>query len=620
MTTATTSTFETRYRELRTGILSSRATAAKLERDGSVHDCDPRLARALAEIRVEQELLRRADDQLREQLEELDHLSKRATIEHDRFRKVFDGGVDGYVIANRFGVIREANRAAGAMLATAPRALCGKPLTTFFSPADAVLVRRAFSDAECGGAVEHELLLEPPEGAPVSVVLRGAPAVDGGTFLWTLRARSEPAIPATGRGKTSGWFSSRSSETPDVERLARVARDAQEIAARERKLRVQCERAAVAKEHFLAILAHDLRGPLHAVLGWTQMLQRERLDCDARARGLGVIERNVNVQLRLIEEILDISRLTEGKLQISMHVVDIATTLRRSVEALLPIAKEKELLLELLIQEGGYTTFADDKRVEQIIANLVLNAMKFTQRGGRVTVSLGRAEGFVEIAVADTGCGIAPSRLERIFERFHQQQPAAAIDEGGLGLGLFIVKQLVELHAGSCAASSPGIGQGATFTVRLPLYAVDHPPLPSEHRMPAGAEEIEEVRVLVVDDDADAREILCAVLESHGAAVASAKDTKTTLALVGAFRPHVIISDIGLGEDDGYALARQIRDMNTHIACVAVSGFADRAHAERAVQAGFSAFLTKPVDCRALVDAVKSAALEHGEHRAEESA
>jgi len=591
--------YERRVREFAIQLQSQRGRLAALRPDATnaaAHveealDERAMLLRAFEELQVEQEELRTAEEELREQVDELARVSATAAADRERYRELFENALDGLVITDRFGVIRELNSAACALLGLDSRVLRGKQLTAFLVD-DAAGFRRVLDAVGCGEMQEIELTLRRSTGARTAVLLRGALSTVGGRLLWTLRelATQEPR-------SISGFYA----KVPPSDDPQRVARDAQELLSRERRVREQLERASAAKDRFLAILSHDLRAPLNAVLGWTQLLQREVLDHNARKRALSTIERNARVQLALIEDILDISRLTEDKLQLVLQPTDVRAVVARTVEALVPAAQDAEIELAAALEPGDYVTFADPKRLGQVVTNLLSNAIKFTLPRGRVSVTLAQRDSRAELVVRDTGRGIDPAMLPHVFERFKQEDSGGA--GGGLGLGLFIVRQLVELHGGTVIAESAGKGHGSAFTVTLPLRPVEAPAA-SEVRLPTSVADLHGMRVVVVDDDDDTRDLVCLLLERHGAVVAGAKDTPSALALVDAFGPDVVVSDIGLPGEDGYTLVRRIREKHLGIAFVALSGFAERRHVQQAFRAGFAMFLSKPVDTAALLDAV----------------
>jgi signal transduction histidine kinase/ActR/RegA family two-component response regulator len=369
------------------------------------------------------------------------------------------------------------------------------------------------------------------------------------------------------------------------------------LQARERLL-VEVETANRVKDEFLATMSHELRTPLNAILGWAAML-RTRADVDVR-KAVETIERNARAQVRLIEEILDISRIMTGKLRLELQPIDLASVLRAAVDVVSPSALAKGIRLETRVEVDPCPFYGDAGRLQQVLWNLLSNAVKFTPKGGRVTIGLARAGSEVELMVEDTGRGIRQDFLPVMFQRFRQADSSTTRTEGGLGIGLAIVGHLVELHGGVVTANSAGEGRGATFSIRLPVRAVAVEAAPAalptatEHKLLHG------LRVLVCEDDADSRELLNEVLSSEGATVRLAAEASEALHHVRDFRPDVLVSDIGLPMVDGYALIRRIRqlreDQGGRTPAIALTAYAGGEDARRAFSAGYQLHVTKPVD------------------------
>lgn len=600
--TPVSATYELRLREFAAQLDASRGRLEELDRaSSSEHDPHELLLQTFAELKMEQAALQRAEEALREQVDELSRATELAAVERDRYRELFDEALDGYLVTDLEGRVEDVNPAAASMTGMRRRALRGADLGSLCAPADVAKLRDVVADVASGRSVHEFLSFRTAAGDTFPVSIRGRQCREG-QLLWVLRRAVPPPTDSTEiavvEAASAVCAEVRSAPPPD----------AHEMLARERRLRAQLERAAAAKDRFLAIICHDLRGPLNAVLGWTQLLQGDDLDPAARKHALATIERNACVQLGLIEDILDVSRLAEEKMQLEFQPVSISTIVARVADALTPSARAKGVELVVHPSGGDIRTVGDRRRLEQVFTNLLTNATKFTSQGGRIDVVPSASERDREavVVVRDTGKGIAEELLPHVFERYRQDDSRAAA-RGGLGLGLFIVQKLVELHGGRVVAESDGPGRGATFTVRLPLRAVDAPLVATERRPPVSGAELVGRRVLVVDDDDDTREIVSAVLSAHGATLADARDVDSALALVETFAPDVVVSDIGLDEEDGYALVQRGRERRPGIAYIALSGFAERRYADRALSAGFSKFLTKPVDAAALVGAVENA-------------
>jgi PAS domain S-box-containing protein len=377
------------------------------------------------------------------------------------------------------------------------------------------------------------------------------------------------------------------------------------------RLMAESRAAHRAKDEFLAVMSHELRTPLTAVLGWTQMLRSRMTDVKALERGLGVIERNSRLLTRLIEDMLDMSRILNRKLTLQRRAVDVVGVVQAAVEGVRPRAEEKAL--EVVLEPGPAVALVggDPVRLQQVFWNLLMNAVKFTPQGGRVTARVERTEREVRVVVRDTGRGIRAEVLPRLFERFWQEDASATREHGGLGLGLALVHHLVELHGGRVRAESAGEGQGATFTVVLPVPAVLPEP---ESELPPGAEgavqggQLEGVKVLLVEDAVDARELVAMLLRERGAEVSTAAGGAEAMARLGEALPDVLVSDIGLPGEDGHALLQRVRAWteakDQWVPAIALTAYASAEDARRAYRAGFQVHLAKPIEVSALVDAV----------------
>jgi PAS domain S-box-containing protein len=387
------------------------------------------------------------------------------------------------------------------------------------------------------------------------------------------------------------------------------------LAAENARLYHEAEQANRLKDEFLATLSHELRTPLNAVLGWVHMLREGTLQPAMYQRALESVERNAKTQAQLVEDLLDVSRIIAGKLLIKSEAVDLATVLTNAVETVQAGVSAKRLNLSLLLPaDGRLVVTGDADRLQQVIWNLVSNAIKFTPSGGRVHVELRQHESKAEIIVRDTGQGIDPAFAPHLFERFRQMDASKTRVHGGLGLGLSIVRHLVEAHGGTVHAESEGPGRGATFRVRLPLRAahadaadvkVGPPALPAADSTLTG------VRALVVDNDADARDLTRHMLERHGATVATAGSAGGALHLLARDRFDILIADIAMPEQDGLALMRAVRGLpaqqtNRDIPAIASTAYAGAGAREETVTAGFNAHLDKPIEPDALVAAVSS--------------
>jgi PAS domain S-box-containing protein len=391
------------------------------------------------------------------------------------------------------------------------------------------------------------------------------------------------------------------------------------LAAENGRLYQQTQEANRAKDEFLATVSHELRTPLNAILGWARMLSTGKLDEPTYARALETIERNAKAQARLIEDILDVSRIIMGKLRLNFQPVELAPVVESVLDAARPTAENKGVLLESSLDPLSGTISGDPDRLQQVAWNLVSNAVKFTPKGGRIRVRLKRTGSCIQFTVSDTGQGIGPDFLPRIFERFSQAESTSTRSHGGLGLGLAIVRHLVELHGGTVQAESPGEGRGATFIVTLPIRAVHLGAEYLERRFPTEADSpsqtvkpLDAVHVMVVDDESDARDLLTLVLNQHGAEVTAVAAADEALRAVEHSLPDVIICDIGMPGEDGYSFISGLRKMEPErggrIPAVALTAYTRPDERMRALQGGYQTYVPKPIEVTELVAVVANLA------------
>jgi PAS domain S-box-containing protein len=392
----------------------------------------------------------------------------------------------------------------------------------------------------------------------------------------------------------------------DVTEQKRIEHERELLLDSERAARAEAERANRMKDDFLAMISHELRTPLNAILGWTQLLRRPNAAPEQRERCLDIIERNTRLQAQLISDLLDVSRITTGKLHLEIAPVDLPLVVEAAIDACRSAAEAKQVTLDAAIDRAPLILRGDPGRMQQVVTNLLTNAIKFTPKGGRVAVSLARRGERAVIAVRDTGQGIAPEFLPHIFHRFAQADVSMARRHGGLGLGLSIVEHLVGLHGGEVRAESEGLGRGATFTVTLPCEVGPSRVEPAPATRVGDESDLHGVRVLVVDDEPDARELAGRVLEEHGAAVVTAASGPEAIDALDAAAPDVLVSDLGMPGMDGYALIRAVRASGCHVRAVAVTAFARSEDRLRALAAGYEAHLAKPFEPKDLVLMVAS--------------
>lgn len=384
---------------------------------------------------------------------------------------------------------------------------------------------------------------------------------------------------------------------------------------RESSARREAEAASELKDQFLMTVSHELRTPLTAIYGWARMLADGAVSDRQKEAALRTIERNAHAQTRLIDDLLDVSRVMGGKLRLDVRTLDAADVVQNAVDTIGPAAAAKGIRLETVIDPGTGRVAGDPERLQQIVWNLLSNAVKFTPAGGHVVVAVQRVHGDVEIAVRDNGIGISPEFLPHVFERFRQEDAGTKRRFGGLGLGLAIVRNLVELHGGSVEAHSDGPGRGATFVVRLP--APTSAPSPAKEAREAErieslakAKRLDGIRVLVADDDPEARTLFGAILEGAGATVACAPSAEAAMATLRSASYDVLVCDIEMPDVDGYALLKQALSLahsrGDRLMAVAVTAYSRPEDETRSLEAGFHRHVQKPVDPPALIATVVS--------------
>jgi signal transduction histidine kinase/ActR/RegA family two-component response regulator len=380
--------------------------------------------------------------------------------------------------------------------------------------------------------------------------------------------------------------------------------------AREQEARREAEQANRLKDEFLATVSHELRTPLNAVLGWARMLREGTLDAKASARGLDAIERNARVQAQLVEDLLDVSRIISGKLRLDPRPADLAGIVESALDVVRPSAEARAITLATVLDPAAGVITGDADRLQQVVWNLLSNAVKFTGKGGRVDVRLQRVDSQLELTVRDDGQGIAPEFLPHVFELFRQADASSTRGQMGLGIGLAIARRIVEMHGGTIRASSAGLGAGATFTVSLPVRAIHEAPKASEVPAARGPASLRGIRILVADDQPDGRELVRAALSQCGAEVRTVDSARGALEAVEAWRPDVLVSDIGMPGEDGYALIRQIRglpaDKGGLTLAVALTAYARVEDRMKTLAAGFQMHVPKPVEPSELVAIVES--------------
>jgi signal transduction histidine kinase len=387
-----------------------------------------------------------------------------------------------------------------------------------------------------------------------------------------------------------------------IESLNREIRERLRVEEALREESKRLEEANRAKDEFLAVVSHELRTPLNAIVGWLRLARSGSLDHAASARAFDTIERNVTSLGQLVEDLLDVSRVITGNLRLHVSPVDLGAIVESAAESLRVAAEAKEIRIEMALDPLARSTTGDPERLRQVVWNLISNAIKFTPNGGTVTARLRASGSSVELSVQDTGEGIDPAFIPHVFERFRQADASISRRHGGLGLGLSIVRHVVELHGGTVGAESDGLGRGATFVVRLPVHVQDvddggpaRVPSNPFHGQSDGAE-LAGVRVLVVDDEPDSRDLLVVALSQYGAEVRAASSAAEALSTLDTWPAQVLVSDIAMPDATGYDLVRAVRALSNPIPAIALTAFARREDRIRALEAGFQMHVAKPVE------------------------
>jgi PAS domain S-box-containing protein len=449
-------------------------------------------------------------------------------------------------------------------------------------------------------AVRTDVQTALARGEPLELEYRLRSARDG-SYRWHAVRFLPQRDP---EGVVSGWIGT----ATDIENFKRAQHAHSELAVREREAREAAEAANRAKDEFLATLSHELRTPLNAMVGWTHMLRSRTLAPEKQQKALETIERNARAQAELIEDILDLSRIIAGKLRIEIHPVDLPSIVEMAVDAVRPAADAKGITLDRQLGPLPDRFAGDAARLQQAIWNLLSNAIKFTPAGGRVTLEVTSDDRQITVEVRDTGCGIATDFMPFVFDRFRQLDSSSRRSHGGLGIGLAIVRHIVELHGGTANCESAGTDHGATFTLHLPIRSDGASPVAvaPETRVagavrPSSNElvDLTGIKVLLVDDEPDARELLTEVLEQCGAVVITAQSADEAVRLIPRARPAVLLSDIGLPGEDGYKLISRVRALGPadggNVPAAAITAYARSDDARRALAAGYQRHAPKPI-------------------------
>jgi PAS domain S-box-containing protein len=400
--------------------------------------------------------------------------------------------------------------------------------------------------------------------------------------------------------------------------LKDLAEEREQFLKSERQARSDAERLSHLKDEFLATLSHELRTPLNAIQGWTALLRQHDVPAEDMKRGLETIDRNVRAQTQIVNDLLDMSRIISGKIHLEVQTLHLHEVVNTAIEAVAPTADAKRIRIHTLLDTAIGLVRGDPNRLQQVLWNLLSNAVKFTPAGGRVQVVLERVNSHVEIVVEDTGIGIRPDFLPYVFDRFRQGDPSTTRRYGGLGLGLSIVKNLVELHGGSVRVKSGGENQGSTFVIALPVSHVGRDERERARPSASSADpldaielpRLDDVTVLIVDDEPDGRALIARILEGHGAKAQCAASAQEALQMLQQQKVSIMLSDIGMPEMDGYELMRRVRLLDaargTPLPAIAVTAYARPEDRQRSLLAGYQMHLAKPIEARELIAAIAS--------------
>ena len=496
------------------------------------------------------------------------------------YRLLIEQMQEGAVTVDSSGQILYANARLAQMIGLPLERVIGRSIREFVAEAAADVVTEMIR----AGSGKHELAIVGASGTTMPGFMSATALQIGG-------------VPCVGLIVTD--------LTPQKHHEERLA-----LLARERAARAEAETANRAKDEFLAILSHELRTPLNAIFGWARMLRTNGLAPAVSARALEVIERNALAQVRMIEELLDISRVITGKMRLDVRPIELASIVATAVDSMTPAAQAKGITLEILAAPDTGSVYGDAQRIQQVVWNLLSNAMKFTPAGGHVRVALSRGRDGVDLTVADDGEGVDSALLPYIFDRFRQGDSTSTREHGGLGIGLALVRHLIELHGGSVRAESAGKGHGATFTVTLPVGGGETPmAAPASTAGAFGPPGVRGLRVVVVDNDRDTLDLLDVLLRNAGMEVRSCASASEALAIAGTWDAQLLISDIQLPEMDGYRLIAELQTRlggnSRRIRAIALTTAAESDDLRRAHDAGFDLHIRKPFEPQDLLTRIE---------------
>jgi PAS domain S-box-containing protein len=510
-----------------------------------------------------------------------------ADVSAARLRAIVDAATDGIVSANPAGDIIDINRAVERMFGYAASELLGQPLT--------VLMPARFHAPHRSGLARF-LATRTPRVIGHTIELVGV-RKDGGEFPLELSL----AVCETPEGLI---FTGILRDVTDRQ----LAEEERQKLLREREATAEASRI---KDEFLATLSHELRTPLNAMLGWTRLIREQHLGGAALAKAIETVERNAHAQARLVEDLLDVSQIVTGRLRLDVQPIDLIEVVESAIDVIRPAADAKAIGVDTVFETRALPMTGDPDRLQQAIWNVLSNAVKFSAANGRVEVRVSTGDRHARVCVRDTGLGISPGFLPHVFDRFRQADSSYSRSTGGLGLGLAIVRSIVEMHDGTVAATSPGEGRGATFSLTLPTTAADaharRVARPGPDVIPG---RLDGVRIVLVDDQADERELLRSILTTQGADVELAGSVLEAMEKIERLHPAVVVSDLAMPGEDGYALLRRVRalpDAGRNVPVIAITAHARAEDRIRALEVGFHSYVPKPIDHARLVRAVQHA-------------
>jgi PAS domain S-box-containing protein len=517
-------------------------------------------------------------------------LAADAEVTRNLLAAVVESSDDAIITKTLNGIITSWNRGAERTLGYTAAEAIGEPITMLIPAERLDEETRILTDIRAGRRVDHfETVRLRKDGRQLDVSVTVSPIRDGAGNI-------------VGASKV-------------LRDITQDKADREAVLTAERKARHDAERFNASKDEFLATLSHELRTPLNNIQGWTSILRSPKATPEDMQKALEIIERNLHQQTRLVDDLLDMSRIVSGQMRLDVQTIMPHSFVQAAVDSLRPSAETRRVRLETALDPAAGPVSGDPGRLQQVVWNLISNALKFTSAGGRVHVTLERVNSHIEINVSDTGIGIEPEFLPHVFERFRQSDSSITRHTGGLGLGLAIVKHIVDRHGGQVHAKSPGAGQGATFRVQLPVVPVQslaadrvHPRSPRASHGPSDQANLHGLRILAVDDERDARELIQRILQDCGAIVTTASSGAEALAACGEQPFDCLLSDIGMAEMDGYELLRQIRSrfQGARMPAIALTAFARSEDRTRAMLSGYIAHIAKPVDLTELIATVAS--------------